>query len=499
MAFSVLNEPVIPILWPDGTAGNVGIRDAFLHAHEIRDIQGDTPLGRYALLRLLIAFAMDMLELKTSYDRMELLEEGKFDPDALDGYIARCQQNGPRFDLFDEEHPFLQSRYDPKLDAKAEKPVATLFHALPTGNNHIFIDHRMADSHRATPGQSLEALCASYLFCVSGTAGPSSVNNTPPLYVVIVGKNLFETIVFNMLSEREAAPLVYGAGTVPWRSDRVIVPDEIVATVSLLEGLTWMPRRITLIPEERGTVSRVCYQRGLNFQGDQLWRDPHVPGFKKKDESFGLLKPALDRELWRDAGTLLYDHDGKTVRQPQVLRCFSNLFEEEMPVWIRIRAVGLITSNAAYLGWSEGELPVPASLLHNQAQADSFRGDIAVIEYLQSSLFSAVQRHVDKLKPDSKSEEHEIAQQCTQHFLQGAHQLIFGSAINDICNGVAEEEHIEHFSTEVKALLQNTIRQVLRSSGNDAKTILRQMEAEKEIWQAYTKAIKARRERNAGT
>ena len=55
MVYSVLTEPVIPVLLPDGTNASVGIREAFLKAHEIRDIQGDTPLERYALLRLLIA------------------------------------------------------------------------------------------------------------------------------------------------------------------------------------------------------------------------------------------------------------------------------------------------------------------------------------------------------------------------------------------------------------------------------------------------------------
>lgn len=79
MAYSVLTEPVIPVLWPDGTSTAVGIREAFLRAHEIRDIQGETPLERYALLRLLIAFAMDMLHPRTSYDRRDLLDEGQFD------------------------------------------------------------------------------------------------------------------------------------------------------------------------------------------------------------------------------------------------------------------------------------------------------------------------------------------------------------------------------------------------------------------------------------
>lgn len=104
---------------PDGTGKSVGIREAFLKAHEIKDIQGDTPLERYALLRLLIAMAMDMLALKTSDDRYDLLQQGAFDAQTFEDYVRECEKDGPRFDLFDEEHPFLQSKYDEEMDSKA--------------------------------------------------------------------------------------------------------------------------------------------------------------------------------------------------------------------------------------------------------------------------------------------------------------------------------------------------------------------------------------------
>ena len=107
MVYSVLSEPVIPVLWLDGRIDAIGIRETFLRAHEIRDIQGDTPLERYALLRLLIAFAMDMLHPKNSFDRRDLLDLERFNPTDFDKYIALCEKDGPRFDLFDAEHPFF--------------------------------------------------------------------------------------------------------------------------------------------------------------------------------------------------------------------------------------------------------------------------------------------------------------------------------------------------------------------------------------------------------
>lgn len=235
MTYSVLTEPVIPVIMPDGTQRAVGIREAFLRAHEIADIQYPDPLARYGILRMLIAWAMDMLAPEDSRARRSLLKAGRFDPEAFDAYVAMCEKDGPCFDLYDDERPFLQSRYIEDVDKKAMKPVANIFHALPTGNNHVFLDHRNEDTHRKSPLEALGALCASYVYCTAGAQGyPSSVNNTPPVYTIVLGNDLFETIVFNMVSVKEAGNIPYGAGDVPWRKHRNIVPKTEVASVSLL-------------------------------------------------------------------------------------------------------------------------------------------------------------------------------------------------------------------------------------------------------------------------
>ena len=488
MVYSVLTEPVIPILLPDGTDAAVGIREAFLKAHEIRDIQGDTPLERYALLRLLIAFAMDMLHPKNSFARRDLLEAGQFDAKIFDTYIAMCENDGPHFDLFDSDHPFMQSKYDEALDAKAEKPVAAMIHSLPSGNNHVFLDHRMANTHAVSFPKAFHALLASYLFCVSGTAGPSSVNNTPPVYAVMLGNNLFQTIVINMLSVSETNPLPYGTGFVPWRKEWKVIPRKSVADVSLLEGLTWMPRRITLIPEDNLKVSRVFCQAGLDFKGNDLWNDPHVPKFRKKDETYGTIKPELGRALWRDAGSLMYDHDEKSIRQPQALRCVTNVIDQDdLPTWVPVRGTGLMTNQAAYTGWTEESFSLPSTLLHNQEQAQCFRDDTLFIESLQAQIASNVQKDVDKPRAGSVGKEHAIATQCQHYFLQRAHDLLFGTAMEEIGSDMPEKEHVERFCEAMKQLLQDTMNQVLRASCSDAKAMMRQMEAEKWIWSAYKK------------
>ena len=501
MPYSVLTEPVIPVIMPDGKEKSIGIREVFLEAHHIRDISGSNPLERYALLRLLIAFAMDMLHPKTSYDRMGLMQAGRFDADTLDAYIRECEKDSPRFDLFDKDHPFLQSRYDEAMDAKALKPVATILHALPSGNNHIFIDHRLADSHRISIPAAFRALCAAYVFCVSGTAGPSSVNNTPPLFAVMIGVNLFNTIVINIVSEAEAAPLPYGVGETPWRSQRVVVPKEQVASVSLLEGLTWMPRRISLIHEEGSDVIENIYcQAGLNFQGNDLWNDPHVPRFRKKDDSFGTVKPELGREVWRDVGSLLYDHDSKQIRQPLAIRNLKNICDDDdLPDWVLIRTAGLVTNQAAYTGWCESELSIPAMFLYDEDKAAIFREDVQLIEALQAMIYSNVQRYADKPRSGSTGEEHEIASQCRQHFLKAAHDFLFGADLAGIRDGLSDADHSGLFCKATRNMIRDTLEHILRASGNDTDAIMKQLETEKWIWMNYHKIMKEREEQYAGS
>ena len=501
MVYSVLTEPVIPVLMPDGKEKSIGIREAFLEAHHIKDIAGSNPLERYALLRLLVAFAMDMLHPETNYDRMDLLQAGRFDADDFEAYVQACEKNGPVFDLFDLHHPFMQSGYDEQLNAKARKPVAVILHALPSGNNHIFIDHRLADSHQVDIQTAFGALCASYLFCVGGTAGPSSVNNTPPLFAVMVGQNLFETIVVNMLSKAEASPLPYGEGDVAWRKQRAVIPGERVAAVSLLEGLTWMPRRICLIREQDSDVIKNVYcQAGLDFRGNDLWNDPHVPRFRKKDDSFGTVKPELGKEVWRDAGSLLYDHDSKYVRQPLTIRYLRNVYDEDdIPDWIPIRTAGLITNQAAYTGWFESELSIPSLLLYNQEKADIFRDDIRLIEAVQSMIYSNIQRCYDKPRKGSPTDEHEVATQSRQYFLSAAHELLFGQALSEIYHGVPPARHNESMCDSVSDLIRSTMSHVLYSAGNDTDSIRRQIEAEKWIWISFNKIAKERKEQYAGS
>ena len=370
MVYSVLTEPVIPVLMPDGKEKSIGIKEVFLEAHNIKDITGSNPLERYALLRLLIAFAMDMLHPETSYDRMDLLEAGRFDAKVLETYIQECEKNGPRFDLFDPTYPFMQSRYDEETDKGKIKNIANVCPPLPQGNNHVFIDHRYENQHSLSAAEAFRSMCSFYVFCfpVGAKGYPSGVNNTSPLYVIALGDTLFETIVFNTLSKSELGNIPYGLDLVPWKGDCNVIPKKSFANVSVIEAYTWMPRRITLICDNDGMVRTLYLQPGHDFKGNELWMDPHVPYKKNEDNSLSSIKPKLGKQLWRDVSSIVYDKNHRNYYQPSVLYHLVDLFEEEsISLFTNIRIMGLVLeNNAKYIIWYEDTLSLPSFLMNNE-------------------------------------------------------------------------------------------------------------------------------------
>lgn len=499
MGFSVITDPVICVSMLDGVEMEMGFREIFSRAQEIKDICGESPLERYAVLRVLIAFAMDMLHPENHTERKKILRAGKFDENIFDNYVSECEKDGARFDLFDKAYPFMQAGYDEKLDKNAEKTAAYLLHYTPTGNNHIFWDHRREDddSHQLSPGQAFRALCATYVFAAAGVQRyPSSVNNTPPVYVVALGKNLFETIVVNMLSVRECGKgrIDYGCGDVPWRNEKIVIPKQEFVEVTELGALTWMPRRVTLIQDTDGMVRKIYFQQGWNFKGNSLWRDPHVPYRKKKDGSRVSVKPETGREFWRDIGTLIYDVEEVFIEQPQVLKSIRDVYQFHGE-YINLRMAGLVTDRAQYVEWQEEQLAVPACLMQNKEVSELFRQEIAILETLQKALSSSI--ILRGLGKEGKNRWTSVAQQANTIFLGIMHDKMFGEIMQEILeinrDGWEEEkvkQQINSFFNKSWKVIEQTLEMTVDQAGNSLQAMSEQIEIRRNIFMKYNKIRK---------
>ncbi|WND39992.1 type I-E CRISPR-associated protein Cse1/CasA [Streptomyces sp. BB1-1-1] len=158
---NLIDQPWIPVAWVEGQSGppEVGLRDLFVHAREIRTLLIPEAPAHSALLRLLYALtaritALDEAGPGSWGDRRELvLEQGLAERSVdlsdgrkagIEGYFGQWYH---RFDLFDGDRPWLQ---DPRLPDQCDRNSTAGVHKLvmsrAAGNNHSWFEHWSHDS-----------------------------------------------------------------------------------------------------------------------------------------------------------------------------------------------------------------------------------------------------------------------------------------------------------------------------------------------------------------
>lgn len=380
ISFNVLTEPWISAVWRDGKIAEGGILEVLEHAHELSAITDPAPPVEFGVYRLLTAFVLDAFCIREIEDIDRVLSAGRFEPPVLQRYVDSI--GSKRFDLFDSEHPFLQS--SPEQGEKENtSPVVKLFQHLPSGSFATHFHHVTEKAHALSPALCARGLTTIAPFMTAGGAGYSpSVNGMPPWYVLIQGANLFETLVLNCY----ALPSYELAGDEPsaWASDRKIAPREDRKCASLLEGLTWRPRTVRLIPGDGGTctytgresdvlVRNMVFTFGFRASGG--WTDPQV-AYKFIETGPAPLRPKEDRELWRDTGPLTLLRKDEWVGENGRIRFERPLVVEQFLILQRkmiiprekplvLEVYGMRTDNMKIFEWFHDVLSLKDGILHN--------------------------------------------------------------------------------------------------------------------------------------
>lgn len=478
---SVLYDPLFQAAHEDGHTKWHGLIDLLTNAHDISDLEANSCTGKAALYRLCIAFLSEVYQPQSPEDRADILEAGRFDRQRMLDYVKACEDGGACFLLDDDKNPFMQSAYDESLDAKAEKPVAKLMFDTPSGNNHIHLEHRHEDAHQADTALAFEAMLETYLFCPAGLSGASNVNNTPPVFALLHGGNLFETLVLNMVSVDEIGNIPYGFGEAAWVRGEKVTPGEKTAQMSLMKALTWQPRRVTLRWDEDGQIRRVYLQNGLNFQGNGLWRDPHVIYRRTKDGTLASVKPELGRELWRDAGILL--RGGNQVESTVPLMNVADVWLD-CPGRLDVEMIGLVTNNEAVLGRVHERLRLPTPLFLDEAKAREFQRALEINEEMCREVDKAVKWQF--CHPGDKKKRSNVAQQAVEAFLSQMHGVLFGEYLGWLLAETTFGERVERYMDAMwQALDGPVLREIVEQTGSDVTAIKRQNAVRAKVRKAY--------------
>ncbi len=398
-SYNLFDERWIPVLNVESKLEEVSLSDILLKIDNYVEIKDNSPLFEYSIYRFLILLIMDVFQITSQDDFESLYEDKKFDHGKIETYKQTWYN---RFDLFHDTFPFYQTNLS--FSNKDLKTISTLFHELPTGNNPVHFNHTLEDSHSIHPKICARALLTIPIFSLSGGRGYSpSINGTPPWYVIIKGKNLFETILFNLCF----TPIEENSGTgkVQWKDDQIDYSDNEVQTVSLLEGLCFKSRFLKLIPEKGSVctytgerseivVKNMYYKAGLKFSG--IWRDPFVAYEMKNDVT---LIPKAGIKIWQNTGPLAFLTKDNTpgsiaYERPVNVSQYDKIQHERIVgpnEGLIIKIYGIRTRQAKQIEWQweELKLPLEVIIIPNKGKIAQESMDIAmdVAKILRDSLY----------------------------------------------------------------------------------------------------------------
>jgi CRISPR system Cascade subunit CasA len=423
----------------------VSIEDALLWSHEYRAVADASPLVNAGIFRLLLAIAQDILHPSSEQQLRKLWQAESFPDDLLQEFKRTYRH---RFDLFSDEFPFLQSRDLPVNPVKKSelKSVANLLPDWPSGTEVTHYRHQLEDQVTISFASAAAALVTLPAFAASGGKGMRpALAGGPPFYVFPGDDNLFRRIINGLLlPEYQPSTTAGMKDTPPWRSNNLVVPDQIVNSIGYLEGLLFRIRAIRLIPTKvngfctitgepiEWGVKQMVFLKGEQYGSKEMpqqWLDPFVsfllPEATKKSSKAkktlvppkqvnakrslpSSVKPAAGKMAWREFAQLFFQVDPVDNRRSTIPpRFISQTINYRLGGNHLIRSyscVGMRVDKAKKFEWIESEFLIPDALLEDK------RLQLVVIESIAfasqcasfiASLFRSALGH-----PTKKSERH---------------------------------------------------------------------------------------------
>ena len=380
--FNLISEPFVPCQRTNGERAELGLRDLLVQAHELSAIRDDSPLVTTALLRLAVALVHATHDLKgvKGVDKWEALwNAGQLNADKIDNYFNEWSGS---FDLFDADRPFYQAW--PKegqpweLPPDKRKGTNELAQELSGGNNAVLFDHtRDADSPTLSAAAAARYLIANQTFAAGGGVSATGSRTASPLVGKVVttlaGKTLFHTLLLNAIPNDELTESLRQDVSPCWEREEPTFDGP--APDGLLDLYTWQPRRIRLHPRPDGTVASLSYAQGRKLKLPDLCFDPMTASKRMKKGGFYPLSFQDDRDVWRDAETLVQRTAGqdRSHIRPAVLDWLGYLVSEgivhrDEPV--RLICSGAKNDQAKIAYWRHETLPLrPAIAGERELQA----------------------------------------------------------------------------------------------------------------------------------
>ena len=303
--FNLIDEEWIPVRYPDGARGALGIGDTLLRSKEIAVIEDASPLVVVALHRFLLAVLYRALEGPTDIDQAKALFRDGLPVEKIAAYLEKWRD---RFWLFDERFPFGQI---PAFEPKSWRAWTVLAAEHNADNAKVLFDHvDVGAPGTISNAEASRWILATQTFSVSSGKSELSHTGTAPsataAMVLPLGRDLHDTLLMSLVPEiRE----IHSADLPLWER----TPESLI---SLGEGIEraasgfadrymWRTRSIRLERSDSGRIGKLAFASGVGHASvDQI--DPML-GYRIDDKRGRLPIQFRDRGFWRDFDSLLPD------------------------------------------------------------------------------------------------------------------------------------------------------------------------------------------------
>lgn len=359
--FNLIDEPWIPVRFPDGSRAELGVRDTLLRAKDIAVIEDLSPLVVASLHRFLLAVLYRALEGPTDIDQAKGWFKTGVPPDKIEAYLAQWRE---RFWLFDDKYRMLQV---PGYATPKKWQAWTKLAAERNSNDtRVLFDH----TDVTAAGAISEAVAARWLiaiqaFALGGGNSDFGYTSTAPsagaAMVIPVGHNLADTLLFCLVPQnREVLRIDLPA----WERE----PDD---PMRLLAGITrsisgnahlysWLSRSIHLKQSADNEVTHLAFAAGIKFDGEFI--DPML-AYRIDDKHGRLPIQFKEHGLWRDFDSLLPDdaHLAPAVIEHAV--ALTRFIRERAPKSVMV--LGQASSKAKIEYWRMERHQLPPHLVNN--------------------------------------------------------------------------------------------------------------------------------------
>jgi len=394
---NLLTTPFIP-----AASSALSLREVFAESAQIPSL-ALPPHERISVLRLLIAIAQDAIGPQSASALNKI--SAKDLVAAVSDYLEQ-DEIVSGFELFGEGPRFLQFR----TEKEKTTPCSKIFLHLATGNNPTLLDHAGGtDRAFAKADLALTLLTYQNFSPLIGRGykgrGPSVDGNA--LHTFRLGNNLAETILENLLSEKDTAPYPEGMGTPIWRkpptSQSILQPDTDPvgrnATLSYLGRLVPMSRSIWLEDD----CSNLILDNGFLYPGIEKARESTTTKMiktkKNAPDEYYLLSAKLDRGIWRDLPAILRSGDAAPAT-PVMAR------HREKKTDRKLWCGGMVTDYKAKVldtisAEFSGPLALPEELLSSSG-VNRFQKGLAAAEVWEGALRKGLFAYATEMKLDPK-------------------------------------------------------------------------------------------------